>query len=225
MADDIIASARAMTVVSENQYNTLGLDSGSLTPSTIMAAVGMVNNDAIEVNPMVTGTTSMLRRMAASISGSDPALSANINIALAKITSLQSNIGATNNLKFMSVIGQVNSHIKSAVDVQSAVNFIGNTSFAGLGVTNMSSLTNQGLDSLGDLGAVAKSMESVGPLYDIKNPGSIGDPGALVKNLMAKGGPAVNSMSNFNPANNPFAGLPSSSENTAAADAAKLIGG
>ena len=48
MADDIIASAKAMTSVTEGQYQTIGLPKGGLTPATLTAMAGLSQGGGLQ---------------------------------------------------------------------------------------------------------------------------------------------------------------------------------
>ena len=89
MADDIIASAKAMTSVAEGQYQTLGLPKGGLTPATLTAMVGLNQGGALQVPPAVAGIVSTLQSNAFSQVSSIPELSSalgNASISAGNLT-------------------------------------------------------------------------------------------------------------------------------------------
>lgn len=91
MADDLIASARSMTVASDGQFNTIGLPKGGLTPATITAMAGMQLGwgNGLDVSPSVTAAIGKLQGRTSSLisglpSGAASALG-NVGISLATI--------------------------------------------------------------------------------------------------------------------------------------------
>jgi hypothetical protein len=90
MADDLIASARAMSVSVEGQYNTLGLPQNSLTPATITAMVGFAQGKGLAVNPFITGALDKIQSHTENlISGIAPGITsalANANVSITGIS-------------------------------------------------------------------------------------------------------------------------------------------
>lgn len=54
MADDIIASAKSMTSVSELQHVTVGMPANAITPATLTAMVGLSKGGALQMVPSIT---------------------------------------------------------------------------------------------------------------------------------------------------------------------------
>jgi len=61
MADDLIASARSMTSVVDNQYVSIGLPKAALTPATLTAMVGLKNGGAIKVPDAISNLMSNMK--------------------------------------------------------------------------------------------------------------------------------------------------------------------
>ena len=75
MADDIIASAKAMTSVTEGQYQTLGLPKGGLTPATLTAMAGLSQGGGLQVPDAMKNLVSGMQANAFSQVSSIPELS------------------------------------------------------------------------------------------------------------------------------------------------------
>ena len=84
------------------------------------------------------------------------------------------------------ILGQVRSHIASAVEMKQASQFISNTSYDDFGsnVTSISSLATQGIDVLvGNVTAASNAVLAAGPCFDITDIKTFGTPAGFVKKL------------------------------------------
>jgi hypothetical protein len=93
---------------------------------------------------------------------------------------------AGNPAAFGAMLQQAHGHIADSVELTKATNFMSNISFGdfGAGITDMSSMTTQGIDGvMGDLGAAAKAFEAAGPVFDLNKIGSLGSSTGLVDKL------------------------------------------
>ena len=157
--------------------------SNTITPSMLVAITGICNVSALQVSPVITNAISSITAYASSISGSNPTLSANLTTAVSSL-STQSNIVLSG---FTSFIGQVLSHITTVQTITNSVNFVSNIQYTdlGSGITNISSLSDQGLsETLGNLLVVAEVIQNASKVYDITHMESFGLPGGLVSSTM-----------------------------------------
>ena len=81
MADDLIASAKAMTSVTEGQYQTIGMPKGGLTPATLTAMVGLNQGGALQVPSSVSNMVSSMQTNAFSQVSAVPDLSSALTSA------------------------------------------------------------------------------------------------------------------------------------------------
>jgi hypothetical protein len=197
--DYSLVTAKAGSVVAENLRLSLATPSGSITPATLTAMVGIAKGEALTLAPTVTGAMGKLKFHANLANSTQPGwiegISGNTgsaNTALTNLTSLQSDLGvtgdpSTSNLgNFGSIISQAQGHIQDATEIKSVQNFLSNSNFSdfGSGITNMSTLATRGLDTqFGSLSAAASAMTAAGPCFDMANPGSIGTGAGLVDKL------------------------------------------
>jgi len=181
---DNIVTAKAGTVIAENLKLALSTASGSLTPSTITAMVGISAGTALQLAPDVQNVMTALAAKAAS--GDYPA-NVQAGIALTNLTSLQSNVFPSGNHAALgSFLNQAQAHIGDATDLQNTTNFISNSSFGdfGSGITNMSSMLDQGLTGkFGSLSAAGAALSSSGSMFNGIDPKNIGSPAGLVQAL------------------------------------------
>lgn len=181
---DNIVTAKAGTVIAENLKLALSTASGSLTPSTITAMVGIKAGTALQLAPDVQNVMTAL----AAIPPIDPNYSA-AQTALTNLTTLQNKIlPSGNHAAFGSFLNQAQAHIGDATDLQNTTNFISNSSFSdfGSGITNMSSMLDQGLTGkFGSLSAAGAALSSSGSMFDGIDPKNIGSPAGLVQALNA----------------------------------------
>lgn len=70
MADDLIASARSATNITDNQYVTIGMPKNTLTPATLTAMAGMAQGGALQISNTTTGIINSLQSNVSSIFGS-----------------------------------------------------------------------------------------------------------------------------------------------------------
>ncbi len=188
--DISLVTSKAGSVVAENMKVSLATAAGALTPSTITAMVGIHNGTALTLPQSVTTARDALADAKANVGGAYSAtiVSAASN-AYANLTSLHSSMGfgSTPNLgAFGSILNQAQGHIADSQELKKATDFISNTSFSdyGSGITNMSSMTTQGLDGhLGDLGSAAKAFEAAGPAFDLKDMSKFGTSAGLIDKL------------------------------------------
>jgi len=186
MADDIIASAKAMTVVTEGQYNTLGQPAGSITPSTLTAMVGMNSNSCFQLAPSVQ--TGMTNLTAIASSGNYPA-NVQASQALSSMSTIQNNLGfggSPNHAAFGSYLASIQGHIQNSTQIIKSTNFMANTNFSdyGSGITKMSDLTDQGLTgSFGSLSGASAALTSTGTMFNGISPSNFGSPAGLVQSL------------------------------------------
>jgi hypothetical protein len=180
---DNIVTAKAGTVVAENLKLALATASGSLTPSTITAMVGINAGTALQLAPEVTEVMGQLHYS----NIANVALWPAANAALASLTTLQSGIlPSGNHAAFGSFLNQAKAHIGDATDLQNTTNFISNSSFSdfGSGITNMSSMLDQGLTGkFGSLSAAGAALSSSGSMFNGIDPKNIGSPAGLVQAL------------------------------------------
>lgn len=181
--DISLVTAKAGSVIAENMKVSLATAAGALTPSTITAMVGIHNGTALQLAPSVTIALGKLHYS----NIADPGLWSAANIARANLTNFQANLmPAGNHAAFGSYLNQAQGHIADATELKTATDFISTTSFSdyGTGITNMSSMTTQGLDgALGDLGNVSKAFEAAGPVFDLKDMSKFGTSAGLVDKL------------------------------------------
>jgi len=183
---DIIASASAMASVTEGQYVAIGTPANSITPATLTAMVGMAKGEGLQVHPNLSAAQTRL----ANLYIDNPSLGTKANTAASALSTLSghaSSIFSGGMGSFGTVLGRVKAHIRDAGEVIQAQNFMANTNFSdyGDGITNMSSLTTQGLESLGDPKSVAATLQNMSGSFDLKNMASFGKPGAFVEKLQS----------------------------------------
>jgi hypothetical protein len=108
---------------------------------------------------------------------------------LASLTSLQNKIlPPGNHAAFGSFLSQAQGHINDSIEVQNSMNFISNSNFGdfGSGITNMSSMMDQGLTgSLGSLSGAGAALGGCGKLFDVKDMANFGSPAGLINQLNA----------------------------------------
>lgn len=172
--DDNLVTSQAGSVIAENQYVTLGTASGSITPSTITAMVGIANNASLQIAPAATEALGKLHFSNIANVSLWPAA----NIAYNNLSTFQSTVlPSGNQAAFGSILTQAKNHIKDSVELKKATNFIANTNYSeyGSGITNMSSMATQGLNTtFGDLGSAANAFTSAGPCFDLTDMGTFG---------------------------------------------------
>jgi len=184
--DISLVTSQAGSVVAENQHVTLGTASGSITPSTAMAMIGINQNVALDIDANVKAAMTKLDQARF---GDDPALAANANIAYNAITSIQSSLGfggSPNQAGFGSFLSQAHNHVKDSINLRQSTDFMANSQWSdfGTGITNMSSSVERGLTSqIGSFKGAGAAVASTGTMFnniDIKN---FGTPTGLVQAL------------------------------------------
>lgn len=184
--DISLVTSQAGSVVAENQHVTLGTASGSITPSTAMAMIGINQNVALDIDANVKAAMTKLDQARF---GSDPALAANANIAYNALTSIQSSLGfggSPNQAGFGSFLSQAHNHVKDSVNLRQSTDFMANSQWTdfGTGITNMSSSVERGLTSqIGSFKGAGAAIASTGTMFngiDIKN---FSTPTGLVQSL------------------------------------------
>ena len=189
--DISLVTSKAGSVVAENMKVSLATAAGALTPSTITAMVGIVKGEALKLAPTVTGAMSNMDTQYTALMTANTtqslALAARITSAKANLVAIQANLMPTgNHAAFGQILNQAQGHIADSQELKKATDFISNTSFSdyGSGITNMSSMTTQGLDgALGDLGNVSKALEAAGPAFDLKDMSKFGTSAGLIDKL------------------------------------------
>lgn len=183
IADQIVTSKSA-SVVAENLKLALSTPSGSLTPSTITAMVGINQGSALQLAPDVQSVMTALSAKAAS--GDYPA-NVQAATALSNLTTLQAKIMPSgNHAAFGSFLNQAQSHIADATDLHNTTSFISNSSFSdfGKGITNMESLTDRGLTgTFGSLSGASSALSSTGSMFNGISPKNFGSPVGIVQAL------------------------------------------
>ncbi len=66
-AQDLIASARSATNVTDNQYVTIGMPKNTLTPATLTAMAGMAQGGALQISGTTQDIIGKLQTGAASV--------------------------------------------------------------------------------------------------------------------------------------------------------------
>ena len=188
--DISLVTSQAGSVVAENQHVTLGTASGSITPSTAMAMIGINQNVALAIDANVTAAKDKLTTISANVGGSYSADEvAAATIALGSLNSLQSSLGfggSPNQAGFGSFLSQAHNHIKDGINLRQSTDFMANSQWSdfGTGITNMATSVERGLTSqIGKFQGAGAAVASTGTMFnniDIKN---FGTPTGLVQAL------------------------------------------
>jgi hypothetical protein len=133
MADDIIASAKAMTSVTEGQYQTLGLPKGGLTPATLTAMAGLSQGGGLQVPDAMKNMVSSMQSNAFSQVSAIPELSSALTSA--GITSAT----ALNPTALSSVLATVQANANVSPSAQAAISSL---TGAGSPLANMMAATS-----------------------------------------------------------------------------------
>jgi hypothetical protein len=177
-----LVDSKAATSIVEGLKITLATPSKSLTPSVLTALVGISNGHAFQVAPAAQSAVTNL----ASVPNTSPYYGA-AQSALANLTAAQSSIlPSGNHGAFGAYISQAQSHISDSIEVTKATNFMSNSSYSdfGSGITNMSSLADQGLTgSFKNLSQTSTVMNAAGPCFDVTNMSTFGTGAGLVQQL------------------------------------------
>ena len=185
-----LVTSQAGSVVAENQHVTLGTASGSITPSTAMAMIGINQNVALAIDANVIAAKDKLTTISANVGGAYSAAEvAAATTALSSLNSLQSSLGfggSPNQAGFGSFLSQAHNHVKDSVDLRQSTDFMANSQWSdfGTGITNMSSSIERGLTSqIGSFKGAGAAIASTGTMFngiDIKN---FSTPTGLVQSL------------------------------------------
>jgi hypothetical protein len=188
----ILATAKSTRTVIEGMKATLATPAASLTPATITAMAGLALGGAIQLAPTVTSAISAMLSKAAEYGniaspGNNLVLSSSLTSAAAAMQTQASQLLPPGNpAAFGAMIRQAQGHISDAIELKIATNFIAGTTFEemGAGITDMCSITTQGLDgALGDLSSAALAFEAAGPAFDLTKIASFGTANGLVDTL------------------------------------------
>ena len=133
MADDIIASAKAMTSVTEGQYQTIGLPKGGLTPATLTAMAGLSQGGGLQVPDAMKNMVSSMQSNAFSQVSAIPELSSALTSA--GITSAT----ALNPTALSSVLATVQANANISPSAQAAISSLTGT---GSPLANMMAATS-----------------------------------------------------------------------------------
>jgi len=174
--------SKAVTVISEGQYNAVGEPATSFSPATITAMVGMKKGEALTISPAVTKAKLAL----ASVSPLDPNYTA-AQSALTNLTTLQNNIfSPADQAGFGSIVGQVQGHIETSHGLINTSNFLSNSSYSdfGTGIKDLGSMSERGFTNiLGSLPGAGKAIESTGTMFNGISAKNFGSPVGMVQAL------------------------------------------
>jgi hypothetical protein len=106
---DLIASARSMTNITDNQYVTIGMPKNTLTPATLTAMAGMAQGGALQISNTTSGIINSLQTNVSSIfsgAGGNASILSEAGVSfstpstdvagdIAKVTSAAANVGVT----------------------------------------------------------------------------------------------------------------------------------
>lgn len=184
MSSDIIASASAMTAISENQHIAVGKPANAITPATLTAMVGMAKGEGLQLHPSLGAAQSKL----SGLHLTNPTLGAKANAAAAAMSTLSSHASAIFSGgmgSFGAVLGKVKAHVKDAEEVIQSQTFMAKTDFKdyGDGIKDMSSMTTQGLESMGAPKSIASTLQNLSGTFDLKDMKNFGSPGAFLNKL------------------------------------------
>lgn len=176
--------SKAVSVISENQYNAVGEPATSFSPATITAMVGMKKGEALTISPSVTQAMNALSAKAAS---SDYPANVQAAAALTNLTTLQNNIfNPADQAGFGSIVGQVQGHIETSHTLINTSNFLSNSSYSdfGTGIKDLGSMSERGITNvLGSLPGAGKAIESTGTMFNGISAKNFGSPVGIVQSL------------------------------------------
>ena len=176
--------SKAVSVVTEGQYNAVGEPATSLSPATITAMVGMKKGEALTISSTVTKAMDALALKAAS---SDFPANVQANAALASLTTLQSTIfNPADQGGFGAIVGQVQGHIETSHKLINTSNFLSNSSYSdfGRGIKDLGSMGDRGMTNVfGSLPGAGKAMSSFGTMFNGIDVKQFGTPSGLVESL------------------------------------------
>lgn len=192
-----LLTAKAGAVIAEGLKLSLATPGGGLTPSTITAMVGIKNGQALDLAPEVKTVMSKLNEAIPPTLGVDgfgfpipnPKYHPGAAAALSNLENLQGQLLPPGNHGALgSFLSQAQSHIKDSIELKNVTGAISNMNFEdlGSGITNMSSMLDQGLTSkLGNLSSAGNAMAATGKLFDPKDMANFGSGAGLVNQLNA----------------------------------------
>lgn len=185
-----VVTTKAGSIIGEGLKLSLATPGGGLTPSTITAMVGIAQGQALELAPEVQTVMSKLSAASANVGGAYSAsVVAAATSALGNLTSLQGQIlPSGNHGAFGSFLNQAQGHITDSLELQNATNFIKNSNFSdfGSGITNMSSMLDQGMSSkLGNLSSVGEAFSGCGKMFNVQDMANFGTPVGLINQISA----------------------------------------
>ena len=176
--------SKAVSVVSEGQYNAVGEPATSLSPATITAMVGMKKGEALTISPTVTKAMTALQDKANS---SDYPANVQAASALVNLTTLQNKIfSPADHGSFGSIVGQVQGHIETSHKLINTSNFLANSSYSdfGTGIKDIGSMGDRGMTNVfGSLPGTGKAMSSFGTMFNGIDVKRFGTPSGLVESL------------------------------------------
>jgi len=176
--------SKAVSVVSEGQYNAVGESATSFSPATLTAMVGMKKGEALTISPNVTKAMEALQAKADS---SDYPANVQAAAALVNLTTLQNNIfSPADQAGFGSIVGQVQGHIETSHNLINTSNFLSNSSYSdfGTGISDLGSMADRGMKNvLGSFSGAGKAIESTGTMFDGISVKNFSSPTGLVQSL------------------------------------------
>jgi hypothetical protein len=176
--------SKAVSVVSEGQYNAVGEPATSFSPATITAMVGMKKGEALTISSSVTKAMDALAIKAAS---SDYPANVQAAAALVNLTTLQNNIfNPADQGSFGAIVGQVQGHIETSHNLINTSNFLSNSSYSdfGTGIKDLGSMSDRGMKNvLGSFSGAGKAIESTGTMFNGISAKNFGSPVGMVQSL------------------------------------------
>ena len=183
---DLIASARSMTTVADNQYVAIGQPRGSFTPATLTAMIGIHKSDgsAIDLAGNVKLAMSNLQTVASS---SDYPANVNAQAALNTLTTTQAKLFNKNDGGgFGQIVGQATAHIEDSKNLLNTKKFIAGTDYPdyGSGVKNFDDMADRGMTNVfGSLSDSGTALSSTGTLFNGINVKDLGTPGGIAQSF------------------------------------------
>ena len=179
--DITLVTAKSSAVTIEGMKTSLATAAGGITPATLTAMVGLSQGGALQVAPVIGATlatmTSQISALITANTAPSLALAATLTTAQNNLTWQKNALFAAGPSGFGSIMNQAVGHINDAVEIKTTSNFIANTAYEdyGSGITSMSSMSTQGLDSVvGSLSSAATAIAAAGPCFDMSNMSTFG---------------------------------------------------
>lgn len=168
-----------------------------MTPSTLVVINGIKDGTALRVSPTITGAINAMTTWTTSHTqpywnwaNTNPTLSSNLSSDIVALNLLNSNILTG----ICGYFGQALSHVSMSTDMKSSTNFMSNVNYSdlGSGITDISSLADQGLtQSLGSIPVAIEILQNAGKIFDVGSMSTFGTSGGLVTSMIA------NKLANF----------------------------